>query len=889
MLYNIFIRPLEEIIAILFYYLLKNNGMNIIIALFGLSMSVCLISLPMYMQAEKIQEEKRKKRAEIKPRLDRINKAFSGDERLMIQSAFYKIIGYKHTDVLVESIPLLLQIPFFTAAYHYLSQLEILSSGSFWIIDDLGKPDALLAVGGFSINVLPIAMTLINIFSGIIYNKGLELKDKIQTYALAVLFLVLLYNSPSGLVIYWLFNNLFSLVRNIIVRYIRNSRVVAVLFYAATGLLYRNVITVFCLIPLFIQLVSLIKIKKEIRLFASEKEAKDIFVKGCIFMALLMGMWIPVSVVSSSPIDFINVNNYISPIHYLFTNIAIYLGLFVVWGSLIYYMCNEKYRKCLAFIMVFMAAFSTAIFLIISKDSGTLSNMLIYAKPKFPGYKRNILAILAIPCLAVMLLIMIKKFRKAVSALLTISCLCVLLISVTGLVKTIKVINETEIVSYAKDGEKTDNIDNVKPVIHLSKTGKNVVVIMLDRAISGYIPYILKEKPELETRLDGFTWYPNTISTGKYTNFGVFPLYGGYEYTPANMEKRVDENIHEKGNEAMKVVPRLFTEAGYRTTVCDMSYAYKDMSIFDEISGIERHIVSGMYNSSGVDIDIKKVTEHNFIIYSLMKVSFPALQEYIYDKGFWLEADNLDDRTLLSSSFMDCYAVMDLLPELTEVVDEGNTYFFMCNDMTHEPQELQMPDYTPEEVVDNSGYLHREDYEIDGRVMHLDRQDQLEHYHTNMAALLRIADWCDMLREEGLYDNTRIILAADHGRGLGQFDDMKISEDIDVQAVNPLLMVKDFDKEGFNEDDSFMCNADVPMITMKGIIDDPVNPYTGKHMDENDKSEGIDVTFSERFFFDGNYVGKTRYAFITDDEPWYRVKDNIFDINNWTMIREKQR
>ena len=44
--------------------------------------------------------------------------------------------------------------------------------------------------------------------------------------------------------------------------------------------------------------------------------------------------------------------------------------------------------------------------------------------------------------------------------------------------------------------------------------------------------------------------------------------------------------------------------------------------------------------------------------------------------------------------------------------------------------------------------------------------NQLAHYQINMAAMLQLANWFDYMRENGVYDNTRIILVADHGRGL---------------------------------------------------------------------------------------------------------------------------
>jgi len=58
-------------------------------------------------------------------------------------------------------------------------------------------------------------MTLINIVAGAVYTKGFKLKDKLQIYGMALVFLVLLYKSPAGLVLYWTMNNVFSLVKNI--------------------------------------------------------------------------------------------------------------------------------------------------------------------------------------------------------------------------------------------------------------------------------------------------------------------------------------------------------------------------------------------------------------------------------------------------------------------------------------------------------------------------------------------------------------------------------------------------------------------------------------------------------------------------------------------------
>ena len=62
------------------------------------------------------------------------------------------------------------------------------------------RPDQLLRLGGLSLNLLPVLMTGINLLSGVLYTRGAPLKSKVQTFGIALVFLALLYSSPSGLI-----------------------------------------------------------------------------------------------------------------------------------------------------------------------------------------------------------------------------------------------------------------------------------------------------------------------------------------------------------------------------------------------------------------------------------------------------------------------------------------------------------------------------------------------------------------------------------------------------------------------------------------------------------------------------------------------------------------
>ena len=168
---------------------------------------------------------------------------------------------------------------------------------------------------------------------------------------------------------------------------------------------------------------------------------------------------------------------------------------------------------------------------------------------------------------------------------------------------------------------------------------------------------------------------------------------------------------------------------------------------------------------------------------------------------------------------------------------------------------------------------------LDGRVMNLDTTSQVAHYDVNMASYLALGRWFDYLREMGVYDNTRIIIVADHGRDIGQFDDMVYFDgSLDTMWINPVLMVKDFGASGFTTDTTFMTNADVPTIATTGVIANPVNPFTGNPINSEPKNDEQQIIISEEF--EPSINNGNQYM----PGEWYTVHDDIFDENNWQYL-----
>ena len=132
-----------------------------------------------------------------------------------------------------------------------------------------------------------------------------------------------------------------------------------------------------------------------------------------------------------------------------------------------------------------------------------------------------------------------------------------------------------------------------------------------------------------------------------------------------------------------------------------------------------------------------------------------------------------------------------------------------------------------------------------------------------------------------MYDNTRIILVSDHGRALNQFDELKHENGLDAEAFYPLLMVKDFGADGFATSEEFMTTADVPTMAMQDLVDSPVNPFTGKAVNSDEKYAHAPLIIDSGQWDTSKNNGNT---FLPGD--WYRVHRGIWNKDNWELVAE---
>ncbi len=595
---------------------------------------------------------------------------------------------------------------------------------------------------------------------------------------------------------------------------------------------------------------------------------------------------IPGNLINSSPVEFAFLGSVQNPLEFITYSFLIFFGIMVFWPMLLFGMASIQVRATVAIGSFVFALASLVNVLFFSDDYGTISRLLQFDNPELliPRIPQIVIPIFIFIGVIILSVFLIKRYKTwLLSSILFICLVATIILSVN----TVREINQ-EFTVYAQDKQNDFDFDDqrgpVKPVVSLSRTEKNVVILFLDRAIGSFFPIILDQFPELRTQYSGFIYYPNTVSMGAFTLTGAPAVMGGYEYSPDNIDKRDTERLVDKHNEASLVLPKIFLDANYKVSVFDPPYSnYQWMDDYTPFQAYPEIHVEGLkgkyslrYKNENGDGDNwgndyeSRLIKRRLPMYSLFNIIFPVLRPLLYlDGSYFL----LDENPNLTNYLLDSYAVLHYLPKLTDFAASQNTYTFLANDTTHDPAFLQYPEYRPRSIVtDRSTPLDSD--------TNFDEVSRL-HYHANVAAILRIGEWLKYLQDNGAYDNTRIIIVSDHGRDIDTpaFADFSKNSKT-LGYYNPLFLVKDFGAHGLiTVATRFMTNGDTPTIAIEGLSVSQDNPFTDKNLFSVIDKSNVNCYFS------GSSPDKhSENSFVFDLKKSFSVHDSIFKEENWAQI-----
>jgi len=214
--------PLEVVLKwllMIFYQLIPNYGVAIIL----LTIIVKVIMFPL---TKKGSESTLRMQA-LSPKIKEIQDKFRDNPTKMNaeMADLYKREGY---NPMSGCLPMILQIPIFFAMYNLFNNHFDLRGALFiagWI-PDLSLPETVWSFAPFKLPILNWSdlriLPFLYLGSQLLYGKVTQTPDqqgnaqmKMMLYVMPIMFFFILYDVPSGLLLYWIMSNLLTMVQQL--------------------------------------------------------------------------------------------------------------------------------------------------------------------------------------------------------------------------------------------------------------------------------------------------------------------------------------------------------------------------------------------------------------------------------------------------------------------------------------------------------------------------------------------------------------------------------------------------------------------------------------------------------------------------------------------------
>jgi len=220
---------LETFLKILlnfFYSLIPNYGVAIIL--------VTIVIKALFFPLTKKSSLSTARMAEIQPKMQELQTKYKSNPQKLNQemAELYKRENY---NPMSGCLPMLIQFPLFIAMYNLFNNHFDLRGAMFihgWI-NDLSLPESIVNFGNFRLPFVGWndlrALPIIYLVSQLLYGKFTQSPQSAQTnsqqagqmklmmYGMPIMFFFILYDVPSGLLIYWIVNNIITIVQQMVI------------------------------------------------------------------------------------------------------------------------------------------------------------------------------------------------------------------------------------------------------------------------------------------------------------------------------------------------------------------------------------------------------------------------------------------------------------------------------------------------------------------------------------------------------------------------------------------------------------------------------------------------------------------------------------------------
>lgn len=194
------------------YRFVRNYGLAIIL----LTTLIKIIFWPLTHTQQRSMQQMQK----IQPEINALRERYKDDKQKITSETMVLYKKYK-VNPAAGCLPLLIQIPVFFALYNVLLNAIELRGSPFFYIKDLSAADTLFGhVFGFAVGPLPLLMGVSMYMQQKMMPTTMDPKQAQIFQFMPLIFTFMFLNFPSGLVLYWLVNNVLTIVQ----QYLTNKR-----------------------------------------------------------------------------------------------------------------------------------------------------------------------------------------------------------------------------------------------------------------------------------------------------------------------------------------------------------------------------------------------------------------------------------------------------------------------------------------------------------------------------------------------------------------------------------------------------------------------------------------------------------------------------------------
>lgn len=215
-------------LLIIFYSLIPNYGVAIIL--------VTVVIKVIFFPFTRKSSESTAKMSALSPQMDELKKKYK-DKPEQLNKAMAELYKKEGVNPMGGCLPLIIQMPFFFAMYGLFNKYFEFRGAVFipgWITD-LSAPEAIFTFSNFTIPILGWdairLLPMLFVLTQLLYTKLMQPSSgqansqmKMMNTMMPIMFFFILYNAPSGLLLYWIASNVITGLQQLVTNKMKKKK-----------------------------------------------------------------------------------------------------------------------------------------------------------------------------------------------------------------------------------------------------------------------------------------------------------------------------------------------------------------------------------------------------------------------------------------------------------------------------------------------------------------------------------------------------------------------------------------------------------------------------------------------------------------------------------------